>query len=353
MGNLPLDMTTNPKVINYLCQHNHVAVYSKTIVRWMNRDWLIDDLTMFLILKSLIENHRYKTEDGSTLLHVLSMHTFFRAYRERFVDFLLTVGHCDPNCLDGNGQMPLQVTSSPRIMTKLIEHGAKMTADVVFKLIMSNKTDSIITEILALSIREQAMLWNPNELNGDGYTALHLACMTYKYAVVSYLINQLHCDPNIRNKMGSLPLDMTTNPKVINCLCQYDHVEVYSETIVKWMNNLRLVNDATMLNILKSLVENHRYKTEDGSTLLHVLCTYSFVRANTIRFVDFLLTEGHCDPNCLDSDGQMPLQVTSDTETMTKLIEHGAKVTADVVFKLIKSGKRDSIINKILTLNSQ
>ena len=188
-------MTTNPEVIDYLCQHDHVAVYSRTIVEWMNkhRSKFNNDTTMLRILKSLVDNHRYKTEDGSTLLHVLCMHSFARA---RFVDFLLTEDCCDLNCLDSTGQVPLQVTSSPRIMSKLIEHGAKMAADVVFKLIMSSEKDSVIHEILTLSIRKQAILWNPNELNGDGYTALHLACKADNPSTVNILLSEAHCDPN-------------------------------------------------------------------------------------------------------------------------------------------------------------
>ena len=350
IGCLPLDMTNNPKVIDYLCQHNRVAVYSKTIIKWMNNLKSVDDTTMLCILKSLVDNHRCKTEDGNTLLHVLCMHSFIRD-NMRFVDFLLAEGHCDPNCLNSDGKTPLQVTSDSKIMTKLLEHGAKMPADVVFKLIMSSEKDSIIHEILTLSIRKQAMLWNPNKLNSDGYTALHLACKANKLAVVSYLIDQVHCDPNIKNKKGSLPLDMTTDPKIIKYLCQHDHIAVYSKTIVEWMNRDWLIDDSTMFLILKSLIENHRYKTKDGSTLLHVLCMHTFFRAYMERFVDFLLTECHCDPNCLDSNGQMPLQVTSNPRIMTKLLEHGAKMTADVVFKLIMSNKTGSIINEILTLS--
>ena len=256
IGNLPLDTTKDPKVIDYLCQHDHVALYSKTIIKWMNNLWPVDDTTMLCILKSIVDNHRYKTEDGSTLLHVLCMHSFVRD-NIRFVDFLLARGHCDPNCLDRNGKTPLQVTSDSRIITKLLEHGAKMTADVVFKLIMSSEKDSVIHEILTLSIRK---LWNPNELNSDGYTALHLASKANKLAVVSYLIDQAHCDPNIKSNAGNLPLDMTTDLKVINYLCQHDHVAVYSKTIVGWMNRDWLIDDSTMFLILKSLVENHRYK---------------------------------------------------------------------------------------------
>ena len=73
-------------------------------------------------------------------------------------------------------------------------------------------------------------------LDSKGNTALHIACQANKLAVVSYLIDQAHCDPNIKNKTGSLPIDITTNPKVIDYLCLHDHVAVYSKTIVGWMN---------------------------------------------------------------------------------------------------------------------
>ena len=348
-GKTALQVTSNSKIMTMLIEHGAKVtadVVFKLITSSEIDSKIINEILSLSIRKqAMLWNPNELNSNGYTALHLAC-----KAYNPTGVNVLLSEAHCDPNCLDGKEKTPLQVTSNSKIMTILIEHGAKVTADVVFKLIMSNKTDSIINEILTLSIRKQVMLWNPNELSIDGYTALHLACKANKLAVVSYLINQAHCDPNIRNKMGSLPLDMTTNPKVIDCLCQHNDVEVYSETIVKWMKNLETFDDATILHVLKSLADNHGYKTKDGSTLLHVLCMHSFVRANMEKFVDFLLTECHCDPNCLDSNGQMPLQVTSDSKIMTKLIEHGAKMTADDVFELIITNEIDSKITEVLSL---
>lgn len=148
-------------------------------------------------------------------------------------------------------------------------------------------------------------------MDSIGNVTLHIACQTNKLKLVSYLIDHAHCNPNLKNKNENLPLDMTTNLEVIKCLCQHDHVVVYSKTIFKWMTTWGLTDDTKMLYILQSLVDNHKYKTEDGSTLLHIICrcTQSYRFHDKINLVKYLLIDCQCDPNCLDSKGQMPLHV--------------------------------------------
>jgi hypothetical protein len=176
---------------------------------------------------------------------------------------------------------------------------------------------------------------------GEGNTVLHIACQTDKLALVSHLIDQAQCNPNIENGEGSLPVGMTTNLEVINYLFQHDQVSVSSKTIIEWLNNPLSIDDKTMLHIiLQSLVDYHKNLmvltiTKDGSTLLHVVCTCSTSR-DTKSLVEYLLTECQCDPNCLDIKGQMPLQLTSDLRIMKSLVVHGAIMTTDVVFKVIK-----------------
>ena len=192
----------------------------------------------------------------------------------------------------------------------------------------SNIEDKKIIELMQFHITENS--WNPGSdyLDIEGNTALHIACRANNLALASYLIEQAHCNPNIENKSGSLPLDMTTNLEVIKYLCRHDHVEVYSKTILQWIQS---IDHATLLCMLQSLVDNRKPQTQDGSTLLHIACTL----CNKKSLVEYLLTKCQCDPNCLDSKGQMPLQLTSDLDIMKTLIEHGAKMTADVVFKMI------------------
>ena len=175
-------------------------------------------LTLSIRKQAMLWNPNELNGDGYTALHLACKADNPSSLR---VNILLSEAHCDPNCLDGNGKTPLQVTSSPRIMAKLIEHGAKMTADVVFKLIMSSEKDSVIHEILTLSIKKQAMLWNPNELNGDGYTALHLACKADHPSTVNILLSEAHCDPNFKSKYEDVPLQMPTNPEIIKDLLRH------------------------------------------------------------------------------------------------------------------------------------
>ena len=46
------------------------------------------------------------------------------------------------------------------------------------------------------------MLWNPNDLNSDGYTALHLACKADNFKKSEILLSVDHCDPNVKSKNG-------------------------------------------------------------------------------------------------------------------------------------------------------
>ena len=65
------------------------------------------------------------------------------------------------------------------------------------------------------------MLWNPNELNGDGYTALHLACKTDNLTRVNILLSEAHCDPNVKSNNEEVPLQMATNPEIIKDLIRH------------------------------------------------------------------------------------------------------------------------------------
>ena len=63
---LPVDLTKNLEVIYYLCQHDQVLVPSKTMSKWLNNRFLINDTIM---LQSLVNRLKTVTNDGSILLH--------------------------------------------------------------------------------------------------------------------------------------------------------------------------------------------------------------------------------------------------------------------------------------------
>ena len=170
---------------------------------------------------------------------------------------------------------------------------------------------------------------NPDILDSDGNTVLHIACQLDKPNLVSFLLNEAQCNASITNRKTNLPLDMTANPEVINCFCQHDQIAVCSETVARWMNN-KSIDDTIMMDILKVLVDNHINRISDGSTLLHIICNdTNGMFHDRKRLGHYLLTEGHSDPNCLDRDKRIPLQLTSDLRIMEMLVENGTKMTKD------------------------
>ena len=64
--------------------------------------------------------------------------------------------------------------------------------------------------------------WNPDTFDSKGNTVLHIACQTDKLVLVSYLIDQTQCNPNAENSEGSLPVNMTDNLEIINCVYQHN-----------------------------------------------------------------------------------------------------------------------------------
>ena len=102
-------------------------------------------------------------------------------------------------------------------------------------LCLSNIDNSRIIELMKYYILKNG--WNPNTSDSEGNTVLHIACQTNKLALVSYLIDQAQCNPNIGNRNGNLPCEVTTNLEVINYLYQYDQVSLPSSTLIKWMRS--------------------------------------------------------------------------------------------------------------------
>jgi ankyrin repeat protein len=325
-GSLPVDTTTSLRVIKYLCQHHQVSVSSKTITEWLNNP-MIDDTTMLCILQSLVENHKTVTmnKDGSTLLHVVCTCSRSRDTMS-LVDYLLTECQCDPNSFDSKGQMPLQLTSDIRIMKTLVEHGAKMTTDVVFKVIKMRLSQSKAVELFALSSRKGAMLWHPTDLNRNGQTALDLAFSLNK-PIVSFLLTEAKCDSSADNLLKSL-LKLTTNLNVAKLLIEHG-ARVTPELVLRFEAMEAAPNKAVLLELMLT-TWNPDDKDSDGYTVLHLAC-----KAGNPALVELLISVAHCDPNVKSKNEEVPIQLTTDLRIMKILIEHGAQMTTDVVLNLI------------------
>ena len=349
MKKLPLDMTINPKVINYFCCHEKVEVYSETVEGWMNNIF-ISDTTMLKILQILVDNNKFNTKDGSTLLHITcatSMEMLQYKFRDqnKLIRYLITVYHSDPNCLDNRGRMPLQLTSDSTIMKELILHGAKMTADIVFKLAISKISNS--NELFRLSRNRETMLWNPEDLNNTGYSALHLACKFGNPTMVNTLLSVAHCEPNIKSKSEEVPIELTSDLRIMKILVEHG-AQMTADVIFKLIsknNTDSRVGELFKLSIRKgTMLWNHM--NIKGYTALHLGC-----KTQNYTIVNFLISVVHCDPNIKSKSEEMPIELTSDLRIVKILLEHGAQMTANVVFKLISMHNTDSIVSELFKLS--
>ena len=360
-------------IVQLVCQSEIVVskISSTVIVKWLSDS---TDLKEIDTLKGI-------TADGHTLFELvcqsdkclihISSTVFLKWLRENILRSM-TVAIPDCKTADGHTLLQLILQSemsisriSSQMLAKLLSESREITVNEIKNvnpnwtmvdgahfphvLCLSNVENNIIIELMQHYILENG--WNPDTSDGKGNTVLHIACQTDKFILVSFLIDQAQCNPNIENYDKSLPVDMSTRLKVINYLCQHDQVAVSSRTIIKWLEETFLIDDNTRMNILKSLVDNHKTITKDGSTLLHVVCT-SIFRSQKL-LVDFLLTECKYDPNCIDSNRQTPLQSTLNLTTMKILVQHGAKMTTDIVFNVISSVQiTESSAVELLALSS-
>jgi ankyrin repeat protein len=352
-------------ILQLVCQSQKVLshISSTVMIKFMSDSTnLMTESVIFVLLLQL----NGKTADGNNLLELICQSdkclaqipsTLFSGWLKKTVLRSMTIAIPDSKTADGYTLLQLILQSqtsisrvSTRMLEKLLSNSRKITinemknvnpnwktwdgAHFPHALCLSSIENDKVIELMQYYILENG--WNPDTSDDKGLCVLHIACYTDKLDLIYYLIDQAKCNPNIENRKGSLPIDMTTSLEVSNYLCQHDQVSISSKMIIKWLNNPLLIDDTKMLcSMLQSLVDNHKTTTKDGSTLLHVICTCRSRDKKSL--VDYLLTECQCDPNCLDSNGQMPLQLTSDSEIMNTLVKHGAKMTTDVVFNMMSS----------------
>ena len=270
----------------------------------------------------MLWNPNDRDSDGYTALHIAC-----KANNLDLVKLMLSVAHSDPNVMSKNEKMPLQLTSDLRTMKILVEHGAKMPADVTFKLITNYAMDSIASKIFKLSAQKGTMLWSPDDLNRDGYTALHLACKADNLAFVKLLLYVAHCDPNVKSSYSEeAPLQLTSDLRIMKSLVQHD-AKMTTDVVFKVISS-KYASDPRASEILKlsinkgTMLWNPNDLNCDGYTALHLLC-----KDDNETMVNLLLSVAHCDPNVKSNREEVPLQMTTNTEIIKDLIRHGAKTS--------------------------
>ena len=154
-----------------------------------------------------------------------------------------------------------------------MEQGATAkSADVIHWLFNS------LREVDAVDLMKfllQQRMWDPNEKNAGGYNALHLACITDKSLIASYLLSDCttRIDPRAKSVSGGSPLELTSNPYIIIKLAQFG-IKVSSQIIFRLL--FEDIEDSEIVNLVRYLVRNGQWDTAvNGENALHQACMTS------------------------------------------------------------------------------
>lgn len=269
---LPESRSSDFIFIRLFAYHGAWDAYGPAIVDLDESEALM--LTEFII-KQPEWDPSLRDSEGETLLHYAC-----KANRIRIAKLLLEKGHCNPNI----GKVaPIYVTSNHEIIGSLIEYGTNLF-DVYSALVFSKPEETSLQIIKYLShfskawdpnkkasngevalhfackvnhlklahyLLQGAICTNdpeilspifflsdtmslelvkgltqhhphldPNTIYSKGCTMLHLACMANQRETVHYLLTEMNCNPNVLNIDGESPLQMCTNPEMIEELIQ-------------------------------------------------------------------------------------------------------------------------------------
>ena len=286
-----------------------------------------------------------KTSNGNTALHLACM-----ANKPEVVIFLLKVAKCDPNIPNDEGCTPIQLTPHFGIIYNLIDHGAVASPNIIMSLIVSSSifdSSNVIQstiDLLRLALKKSA--WTPNEKAFGGDTALHHACKANKLTIVKFLLSEAKCDPNAKNNRGKMPIQLTSEVDIIVMLIEHGGTTC-SATVFKLLYRvgylLKCMNDdhEAVIKCFKIGINNTTWnpsdENDDGDTALYVACCLMnrrdipMVQHIMKEIIHMLLSDAHCDPNILNSEGRTPLEVTRDPGILRDLIRYGAK--SDMMYR--------------------
>ena len=322
-GETPLDLTTHPlitiKLVEYGAPLCISSLSSVTTLRWLG---MLNYNNKLELVRILVQNNpNEKTSDGYTLLHLICKHfsNSYYQYGKDIIHYLLSNAKCNPNVEDSFGQTPIQLATHFDIIEELVCYGANTSTKDVF--ILLNNRCSL--ELLKVCVKSTT--WKPNDIVNDN-TALHVACITDQPTIVSFLLSEASCDPNMINSSGNTPIQLISNMEIIHKLIQHGAV-IGPEVVLRTKNT-----ETQIVKILKLATKFSKCCTwspddvhSNGDTVLHLAC-----KADRPTVVKFLLSNSYflCNPNVKNSDGITALEMTANPEIIKDLIRHGAKTSA-------------------------
>ena len=307
-------------------------------------------------LKQLIVPN-YKTADGDTLLQLVCQ---------------------SESCVSriSSTVMLMWLTNTKCNLKQLIVPSYKTAdGDTLLQLVCQSQScvsrmSSTMIKFWLKSTNVELLLPRLDWKTADGVTLLELVCQSEyllshltSHVILECLNNSdIYLDEDILPSWKTAEGD--TMFKLI-CTSQISLSHISSLLLLKWMKN----GDETSLDVLKSV--NPDWKTADGDTILHLLCKSEIDEIKVIQLlkyylkedilksnpnirdrggnvaihlacktnkpavVKFLLKQCKCNPSCKNSSNELPIELTTNIDAISYLMEHGATMSPELILKFV------------------
>ena len=200
------------------------------------------------------------------------------------------------------------------VVRRLMAHvGSTIDAHYLRKALNERRHFDVVTHLI------DCHKFDPQYQDSDGNNLLHNACILFvkklkeiwsiRYEVssrlkeiIEYAIEKCHCDPQIKNCKGALPL----------------HIACCSELVP--LEVVQLLSKCDVNTGLSSSWDfDGSMEFVPGDTPLHIACL-----RNSIEIVKYLIGECRCDPQIQNCQGVLPLHIACSSRSleMVKLVSH-------------------------------
>ena len=329
-------MTHSAEIVEYLlceryCNPDLVGKKGNTALHLACTRGNVEAAT-FLTQKSQCDQS-IRNSKGELALHVackLAARTDEERSRQNTLVKIVS-SDCNPNIQDNDGDTPLHlaIRNEAREIVKYLVLVKKCDTTI------SNKSGMLPLHIACHSCADFKTIELvgskcPDAINKNGDTPLHIACQGSKLEVASFLIEKLHCNPNIKDAKERTPLHIacaSRNAQLVEVLRRSDpnsrnadgntplHLACYS------YGSLNIAR-----YLLKQMQSNADLQNKTGDLPLHVLCSIqrNYLFTEDIVHIFRIVSSFTKNPNSPNAIGNTPLHIAcelSDERIVQHLVE--------------------------------
>ena len=250
-----------------------------------------------------------QNKDKEVPVHVASKHGNVKILR-----YLVEMKHCSLVQKNKDGNTPLHLACMFQCI-EVVQYLVRKQQDLTM---VANHNGALPTHIACCehSLEIVKLVTSPSNVtakDNNGATPLHIASACGSLEVVKWLIEELHCDPNIKDDNLSTPLHYACGNAYVKYnynrengrnmqIAEYLVVSCGCDPMKSRLMQIACREDLELVKLLTS--SNVNCVDEYGNTPLHLAC-----KENKIKVVQYLVLERNCRQDIQNDRGELPLYI--------------------------------------------